>query len=163
MSYGEPLNSVDDLRGRASEDILARIIYDEARGESWAGKQAIAAIVANRKQCKTNEFRNQNTVEDVVLYAGAFDGITYSKNTVLKPDTSSQAWHDGLYIAINSADQDNPIGKCLWFIQNASFENRVIRKNGKEYYQWAGTPEQLIVEKVVIGGHTFFRVENYNF
>lgn len=47
--YGEALQSVNDLKGRDSVDILARIIYDEAESESWAGKQAVCAVVANRK------------------------------------------------------------------------------------------------------------------
>lgn len=74
-AYGEPLNSINDLKGRDSADILARVIYDEARGESWAGKQGVAAIVANRKKCNKEEFRSQTTVESVVLAKGQFDGI----------------------------------------------------------------------------------------
>lgn len=122
--------------------------------------RGVAAVVANRKKCTVGEFRNQNTVEDVILYPNAFEGVAAGKSTILCPDTTSQAWNDCLYIAMNSATQDNPIGNCLWFLGTSYFNSKVTTQNGFEYYNF-GTGAKRIIEKVVIGGHTFFRVEGY--
>jgi spore germination cell wall hydrolase CwlJ-like protein len=50
--YGEPLENksgLSEFEGRGSVDLLARMIYSEARGESWAGKQGVAHVTKNRK------------------------------------------------------------------------------------------------------------------
>lgn len=49
-SYGEALTSISQLKGRDSVDLLARVIYDEARGESWAGKQGGCCRCCKQKE-----------------------------------------------------------------------------------------------------------------
>lgn len=34
MGYGDPLNSTNDLKDRSQTDLIARMLYSEARGES---------------------------------------------------------------------------------------------------------------------------------
>lgn len=159
-NYGAPLNSVNDLKGRDSVDILARVIYDEAENQSWAGKQGVAAIVANRKKCTIGEFADKNTVEAVVLHKNQFAGIVNSSSRLLKPNTSSQGWNDSLYIAMNSATQDNPIGKCLWFRSKTLYNSQVTYQNGVEYFNLGGGAKKVI-EKYTIGDHTFFNLDGY--
>jgi len=53
-------------------DLLARLIFGEARGEPYLGKVAVAAVVLNR-------VRNAgfpNTIAGVIYQAGAFDAVT---------------------------------------------------------------------------------------
>ncbi len=54
-----------------SDDILAALtIYLEARGESFAGKMAVAAVIRNRM---TNRFHSDGTVRGTVLRAFQFE------------------------------------------------------------------------------------------
>mgnify|MGYP003090206854 CR=1 FL=1 len=159
-AYGEPLTDKSGLKefaGRDSVDLLARVIYAEARGESWAGKQGVAYVVANRKKKNKTEFGG-NTIEGVVLKPNQFVGMTTSD--ARQPDLTSQAWNDSLYIALNISSQDNPIGTCLWFVTNDHYAKHSQTKNGVEQYTF-GSGYKNVEEKVVIGEHTFFRVAGY--
>ncbi len=164
MEYGEALNSKDDLKGRDGVDLLARMIYAEARGESSEGKRGVAFVAQNRKDhaTKAAEFGG-TTWEGVLLKSGQF---AMTGTAALKPDTSSQAWADCLDIAQNLGDKTNPIGACLWFCTNKTFGNKTKTENGVEKYCF-GNPTSSnavfkeIVEKCVIGNHTFFRVTGY--
>ncbi len=53
MKYGEALNSKDELKGRDGVDLLARMIYAGARGESSEGKCGVAFVAKNRKDHAT--------------------------------------------------------------------------------------------------------------
>jgi len=101
-----------------------------------------------------------NTYEGVLLYPGAFAGMTTL--AAREPNLTSQAWHDSLYIAGNMATQYNPIGACLWFVTNSYYEDNSRTYNGQEQYTFnGGSTWKNIVEKYVIGSHTFFRVTGY--
>lgn len=157
MAYGEPLNSADDLKGRDGIDLLARMIYGEAGNQSEEGKRGCAFVAKNRKDKNSNEFGG-NTWEGVLLKKSQFYGLT---NNGLKPDTASNAWKDSLDIAQNLSSKSNPIGSCLWFCTNSYYKKTIETKNGKEYYSFVqGTPLE-VVEKVIIGDHTFFKVTGY--
>lgn len=159
--YGEPLadqSGLNEFRGRDSVDLLARMIYSEARGESWAGKQGVAHVARLRKARNTSEFGG-GTYEGVILKSGQFVGMT--TQAAREPDTSSQAWQDCLYIASNMATQNNPIGTCLWFVTNSYFASHSRTSGGTEQYTFDGSNYRNVVEKVVIGNHTFFRVAGY--
>ncbi|NQF16087.1 hypothetical protein HPY31_19500 [Brevibacillus sp. HB1.3] len=117
--YGEPLENYDELEGRDSVDLLARIIYAEASTESKEGKRGVAFVIQNRKELVRNkaphhkEFGKKATFESVILHPGQFNGA--ESDQMLKPVLKSKAWKDSLDIAQNLSDQDNPIGTCLWF------------------------------------------------
>ncbi len=158
--YGEPLENesgLSEFEGRDSVDLLARMIYSEARGESWAGKQSVANIAKNRKAKNLSEFGG-DTYEDVLLYPNAFEGMTTL--SAREPDLDSQGWNDSLYIALNMSTQDNPIGSCLWFMTNALYNATVIIDGNTEQYDF-GTGPKEVVEKYVVGNQTFFKVEGY--
>ena len=52
-------------------NLLARVVYGEARGEPYSGQVAVAAVVLNR--VKSSSF--PNTISGVVYQAGAFDAV----------------------------------------------------------------------------------------
>lgn len=158
--YGEPLQDLPGLTefsGRDSVDLLARMIYSEARGESWAGKQGVAFVASNRKARNSSEFGG-GTYEGVILCPGQFEGMTTL--SAREPDTASVAWSDSLYIASNMSTQNNPIGTCLWFVTNTYYNANSRIYYGQEQYTFGGSYID-VVEKVVIGNQTFFRVAGY--
>lgn len=63
---------------------LARLIHGEARGESYTGKVAVAAVVLNR--VKTKIFGN--TIQDVIYQPGAFTAVSDGQ-FYLQPDATS--------------------------------------------------------------------------
>jgi N-acetylmuramoyl-L-alanine amidase len=52
--------------------LLARVVYGEARGEPYAGKVAVAAVVLNR----VASAKFPNTIAGVVYQPGAFDCVS---------------------------------------------------------------------------------------
>ncbi len=158
--YGEPLSNLSGLSefyGRDSVDLLARMIYSEARSEAWVGKQGVAHVAKNRRAKNLAEFGG-GTYEGVLLHPGAFDGMTTL--AARQPDLTSEAWNNSLYIAGHMGTQYNPIGTCLWFRTNSSYNANSRIYNGQEQYTF-GSGWKNVVEKYVIGGHTFFRVAGY--
>lgn len=159
MSYGEPLSSTKDLKGRDGVDLLARMLYSEARGETEEGKRGCAYVASNRKDKNKTEFGG-NTWEGVILKKYAFVGMTTT--SALKPDLTSDAWDDSLDIATNLSSKTNPIGTCLWFVTNSYYKKHIKTSGSKESYSFdGGSTYTEVVEKVVIGGHTFFKVKGY--
>lgn len=63
---------------------LAHLIYGEARGESYEGKVAVAAVALNRLESK--DFGK--TLSDVIFQPGAFTAVSDGQFK-LKPDASS--------------------------------------------------------------------------
>ncbi|WP_317964581.1 cell wall hydrolase [Paenibacillus sp. CCS19] len=85
-------------------DLLARIIYAEARGESYKGQVAVGAVVMNRVQSSSFP----NTVREVILQSGAFTAVDDGQFS-LKPDsTAYQAAMD----AVRGYD---PTGNALYY------------------------------------------------
>lgn len=167
--YGACLSDgsgLSEFAGRDSADLLARIIFAEAQGEVFFGKQGVAHVIKNRKDKNLAEFGG-GTLEGVILHTNAgiadFQGMTTSYARC--PDRSSQAWKDSLAIAQNMAAQNNPIGKCHWFVRNDVYTKYSKKIDVNEYYTFerksSGNFYQLVVEKQVIGNHTFFRVNGY--
>ncbi|WP_339157817.1 cell wall hydrolase [Paenibacillus sp. FSL W8-0186] len=145
-----------EFDGLDSVDILARLIFSEAEGESLTGKRGVYHVVVNRKAKNSTEFGG-NTISGIALKSGAFDGMT--TNRARCPDTDSTAWKDSLSIATNGGT--NPIGKCLWFNGNDTYAAKSKTENKVEKYSFNGKDYTEVVEKVVIGGHTFFRLSGY--
>ena len=53
-------------------NLLSRLVYGEARGESYTGQVAVAAVVLNR--VKSSKF--PNTISGVIYQSGAFDCVS---------------------------------------------------------------------------------------
>lgn len=49
LPYGKALSSSDELKNLSNIDLLARMIYGEARGESLEGMRGVAHVAYNRK------------------------------------------------------------------------------------------------------------------
>ncbi len=64
--------------------LLARVVHGEARGESYVGKVAVAAVVLNRVASP----KFPNTIAGVVYQPGAFDCV-YDGQINLAPDAES--------------------------------------------------------------------------
>lgn len=57
---------------KADVDLLARLVYAEARGESYKGQVAVAAVVVNRVE--SSKF--PNTIRGVIYQPGAFTAVS---------------------------------------------------------------------------------------
>jgi len=73
-------------------NLLARIIYGEARGESYEGQVAIAAVVLNR--VKNPSF--PNTISGVIYQAGAFDAVKDGQFNLTPNETAKKAAADAM-------------------------------------------------------------------
>ncbi|MBE3599561.1 MAG: cell wall hydrolase [Limnochordaceae bacterium] len=65
-------------------ELMARLVYGEARGEPYVGKVAVAAVVLNR----LDDPRFPHTVEQVVFEPWAFTAV-YDGQINLRPDQAS--------------------------------------------------------------------------
>lgn len=73
-------------------NLLARIIYGEARGEPYSGQVAIAAVVLNR--VKSSSF--PNTISGVIYQSGAFTAVSDGQINLTPNDTARKAAQDAL-------------------------------------------------------------------
>ena len=99
---GLPTNSNSSYD--ANINLLARVISGEARGESYEGQVAIAAVVLNR--VKHASF--PNTISGVVYQAGAFTAVTDGQINVPPSESCYKAARD----AMNGWD---PSGGAIYY------------------------------------------------
>ena len=71
-------------------NLLARIIYGEARGEPYTGQVAVGAVVMNR--VKNSSF--PNTIAGVIYQSGAFDAVKDGQFNLTPNDTARKAAQD---------------------------------------------------------------------
>lgn len=152
------INGKDEYQYLSNTDLVARMIYSEANGESYKGKQGCFRVYANRLYIDKSEF-GRTTFDIITNQTNGFDGMKTS--LAHAPNTSSQAWIDSCNIAALGAGNSNPVGKSLWFNTNSLFKSR-LNSAGKYTFD-GGRTYKIITEQHVIGNHTFFSVEGYNF
>lgn len=85
-------------------DLLARLIYGEARGEPYEGQVAVAAVVLNR--VKSSKF--PNTIASVIYQPGAFDVVSDGQ-IYLTPDASA------IRAARDAMAGWDPTGGCIYY------------------------------------------------
>ena len=85
-------------------NLLARVVYGEARGEPYTGQVAVAAVVLNR--VRSSSF--PNSVAGVVYQSGAFDCVSDGQIN-LTPDQDSI---NAARAAMNGWD---PTNGCLYY------------------------------------------------
>ena len=90
--------------GSSDEELLARVIYGEARGEQYIGQVAVGAVILNRVASPLFP----NTVSGVVYQAGAFDAVADGQVNLTPNNTAKRAARD----ALNGWD---PTGGCLYY------------------------------------------------
>ena len=114
-------------------ELLARIIHGEARGEPFAGKIGVGAVVINRLLC--SDF--PDSIEEVIFQSGQFSAV-FDGQFNLIPDQSS-------YTAAREALRGkDPTGGALYFYNPQKAQNR----------QWFEDTREIIT---IIGDHHFAR------
>lgn len=96
-------------------DLMARIIYAEARGEPYEGMVAVGAVVLNR----VADSRFPNTISGVIYQAGAFDAVSDGQINLTPNDTAYKAARD----ALNGWD---PSYGCIYYFNPATATSKWI-------------------------------------
>jgi len=109
-------NSNSSSTSSSDLNLLARIIYGEARGEPYAGQVAVGAVVLNR--VKSGSF--PNTIAGVIYQAGAFDAVSDGQINYTPNSTAKKAAQDALngwdpsYGAIYYFNPATATNKWIW-------------------------------------------------
>ena len=85
-------NSGSSSSNSSNLNLLARLVYGEARGEPYTGQVAVAAVVLNR--VKSSKF--PNTVAGVIYQAGAFDVVSDGQINMTPNSTAIKAAPDAI-------------------------------------------------------------------
>lgn len=97
-------------------NLLARIVYAEARGEVYAGQVAIAAVVLNR--VKNSSF--PNSIAGVIYQPGAFTAVSDGQINLSPDNTAKKAAQDALngwdptYGSIYYFNPNTATSKWIW-------------------------------------------------
>lgn len=94
-------------------NLLARVVYGEARGEPYTGQVAVASVVLNR--VKSSSF--PNTIAGVVYQSGAFDCVSDGQINLTPNQTAYNAARD----ALNGWD---PTYGCLFYYNPKTATNK---------------------------------------
>ena len=130
LSSSSASSAASGSSSSSNQYLLARLIYAEARGETYKGKVAVGAVVMNR--IRSSEF--PNTLSGVIYQKNAFESVTNGSinNT---PDA------DCLRAAKEAMNGWDPTGGCLYFYNAATVSSK----------SWIHTR----TVKTVIGRHSF--------
>lgn len=85
MGITSSSSSSSSSNNSSNVNLLARVVYGEARGEPYTGQVAVAAVVLNR--VKSSKF--PNTISGVVYQSGAFDAVADGQIN-MTPDTTAK-------------------------------------------------------------------------
>ncbi len=96
-------------------NLLARLIYGEARGESYTGQVAVGAVVMNR--VKSSSF--PNSISGVIYQSGAFDVVSDGQINLTPNSTAKKAAQD----ALNGWD---PTYGAIYYFNPATATNKWI-------------------------------------
>ena len=97
-------------------NLLAKVIYSEARGEPYTGQVAVGAVCLNR--VKSSSF--PNTLSGVVYQTGAFDAVSDGQINLTPNSTARKAAQDALngwdpsYGAIYYFNPSTATNKWIW-------------------------------------------------
>lgn len=97
-------------------NLLAKLIYGEARGEPYTGQVAVGAVVLNR--VKSSSF--PNTISGVIYQSGAFDVVSDGQINLTPDSTAKKAAQDALngwdptYGAIYYFNPSTATNKWIW-------------------------------------------------
>lgn len=96
-------------------NLLAKLIYGEARGEPYTGQVAVGAVVMNR--VRSSSF--PNTISGVIYQSGAFDVVSDGQINLTPDATAKKAAQD----AINGWD---PSYGAIYYFNPATATNKWI-------------------------------------
>ena len=83
-------NSTSQSTNNSNVNLLAHVVYSEARGEPYSGQVAVAAVVLNR--VKSSKF--PNTISGVIYQSGAFDCVSDGQINLSPNATAKKAAQD---------------------------------------------------------------------
>ena len=100
----------------ADHRLLSKLVYAEARGESYKGQVAVAAVVLNRVESSSFP----NTISGVIYQSGAFSCVSNGSINNTPDSTAIRAALD----ALNGWD---PTGGCLYYYNPSATSDEWIR------------------------------------
>lgn len=109
-------SSSSTTNNSSNVNLLARVIYGEARGEPYVGQVAVGAVILNR--VKSSKF--PNTISGVVYQSGAFDAVSDGQVNLTPDSTAKKAAQDALngwdpsYGAIYYFNPNTATNKWIW-------------------------------------------------
>ncbi|MCR4435393.1 MAG: spore cortex-lytic enzyme [Clostridiales bacterium] len=110
-------------------NLLAHLIYGEARGEPYVGQVAVGGVIMNR----TRDSRFPKTIAGVIYQPGAFDAVSDGQINLEPDSTAYKAARD----AINGWD---PSGGAIYYFNPATATSKwiwsrtIITVIGKHYF-----------------------------
>ena len=116
MGITSSSSSSSSSNNSSNVNLLARVVYGEARGEPYTGQVAVAAVVLNR--VKSSKF--PNTIAGVIYQSGAFDAVSDGQINLNPDSTSKKAAQDALngwdpsYGAIYYFNPSTATNKWIW-------------------------------------------------
>ena len=116
MGITSSSSSSSSSNNLSNVNLLARVVYGEARGEPYTGQVAVAAVVLNR--VKSSKF--PNTIAGVVYQSGAFDAVADGQINMTPDTTAKKAAQDALngwdpsYGAIYYFNPSTATNKWIW-------------------------------------------------
>ena len=108
-------NSGGSSSNSSNVNLLAKLIYGEARGEPYSGQVAVGAVVMNR--VRSSSF--PNTISGVIYQSGAFDAVRDGQINLTADATAKKAAQD----AINGWD---PSYGAIYYFNPSTATNKWI-------------------------------------
>lgn len=114
--YTSSSSSTTSSSNSSNVNLLARLIYGEARGEPYTGQVAVGAVVMNR--VKSSSF--PNTISGVIYQSGAFDVVRDGQINLTPDSTAQKAAQDAIngwdpsYGAIYYFNPSTATNKWIW-------------------------------------------------
>ena len=108
-------NSSSSSSNSSNVNLLAHLIYGEARGEPYTGQVAVGAVIMNR--VKSSSF--PNTIAGVIYQRGAFDAVSDGQINMSPDSSAKKAAQD----AINGWD---PSYGAIYYFNPATATNKWI-------------------------------------
>ena len=116
MGISNTGNSTKSTSNSSNVNLLAHLIYGEARGESYVGQVAVGAVIMNR--VKSSLF--PNTISGVIYQKGAFDAVSDGQINMSPDSTAIKAAQDAIngwdpsYGAIYYFNPNTATNKWIW-------------------------------------------------
>lgn len=114
--YSSSSSSSSSSSNSNNVNLLAKLIYGEARGEPYTGQVAVGAVVMNR--VKSSSF--PNSISGVIYQSGAFDVVRDGQINLSPDSTAKKAAQDAIngwdpsYGAIYYFNPSTATNKWIW-------------------------------------------------
>ena len=114
--YNTSSSSSSSSSNSSNVNLLARLIYGEARGEPYTGQVAVGAVVINR--VRSSSF--PNSISGVIYQAGSFDEVRDGQINLTPDSTAKKAAQDAIngwdpsYGAIYYFNPSTATNKWIW-------------------------------------------------